>query len=212
MNDLVVKDVDFFGDTLKAARDEKGIVWAGVKWLCDGIGLSEGQIKAERKKIQEDMVLSQGGRNFVRNKGSGKREVLCLQLDYVPLWLAKISITPNMKENNPELVDKLVKYQLKAKDVLAAAFLPQAHNVKQLTITSRDIATMTTGKNLHGKVVRNIKDCIAELSEMGFDTRELFIEDTYIGANKQENTQYLCTEKGCNCYANKLEPEAARSL
>lgn len=29
-----------------------------------------------------------------------------------------------MKENNPELVDKLVKYQLKAKDVLAAAFIP----------------------------------------------------------------------------------------
>ena len=29
-----------------------------------------------------------------------------------------------MKENNPELVEKLVKYQLKAKDALAAAFLP----------------------------------------------------------------------------------------
>ena len=28
-----------------------------------------------------------------------------------------------MKENNPELVDKLVKYQLKAKDILAKAFL-----------------------------------------------------------------------------------------
>lgn len=88
----------------------------------------------------------------------------------------------------------------------------QAHNVKQLTITSRDIATMTTGKNLHGKVVRNIIDCIEELSEMGFNTGELFIEDTYIGANKQENTQYLCTEKGCNCYANKLEPEARQKF
>ena len=124
-NELIVKDVDFFGDTLKAAKDEKGIVWAGVKWLCDGIGLSEGQIKAERKKIQEDMILSQGGRNLTLPTAGGSQDVLCLQLDYVPLWLAKISITPNMKENNPELVEKLVKYQLKAKDVLAAAFLPK---------------------------------------------------------------------------------------
>lgn len=138
-NELIVKDVDFFGDTLKAARDEKRIVWAGVKWLCDGIGLSEGQIKAERKKIQEDLVLSKGGRNLTLPTVGGKQEILCLQLDYVPLWLAKISITPTMRENNPELVDKLVKYQLKAKDVLAEAFLPQAHNVKQLTITSHEI-------------------------------------------------------------------------
>ena len=56
-NELIVKDVDFMGDTLKAARDEEGIVWAGVKWLCDGIGLSKGQMQSERKKIQEDMVL-----------------------------------------------------------------------------------------------------------------------------------------------------------
>ena len=38
--------------------------------------------------------------------------------------VCKISITPTMRENNPELVEKLVNYQLKAKDVLAAAFLP----------------------------------------------------------------------------------------
>ena len=30
-NGLIVKEVDFFGDRLKAARDEQGIVWAGVK-------------------------------------------------------------------------------------------------------------------------------------------------------------------------------------
>lgn len=32
-----------------------------------------------------------------------------------------------MKENNPELVSKLVKYQLQAKDILAKAFLPQEY-------------------------------------------------------------------------------------
>lgn len=123
-NELIVKDVDFFGDTLKAARDEKGIVWAGIPWLCKGIGLGKDQTGYERKKIQDDLVLSQGVKFYPLGTGNANKDVLCLQLDYVPLWLAKISITPNMKENNPELVDKLVKYQLKAKDVLAAAFLP----------------------------------------------------------------------------------------
>lgn len=124
-NELSVKTVDFMGDGLLAAQDKDGVIWAGVKWFCDGLGLSEGQIKAERKKIQEDFVLSKGGRNLTLPTNGGEQDVLCLQLDYVPLWLAKISITPNMKENNPKLVEKLIEYQLKAKDVLAQAFLPQ---------------------------------------------------------------------------------------
>lgn len=49
MNGLIVKDVDFFGDTLKVAKDENETIWAGIKWLCDGIGLSEGQSKGERR-------------------------------------------------------------------------------------------------------------------------------------------------------------------
>lgn len=59
----------------------------------------------------------------------GIQDVLCLKLDYIPLWLAKISITPNMKEGNPELVDKLVKCQLQAKDVLAEAFISKENKM-----------------------------------------------------------------------------------
>lgn len=128
MSNLIVKEVDLFGDTVIAAQDKDGVIWAGVRWICNGLGLSEGQVKSERKKIQEDIVLSQGGRNFILPTNGGNQDVLCLQLDFIPLWLAKISITPKMKENNPELVSKLVKYQLKAKDVLAAAFLPESYN------------------------------------------------------------------------------------
>lgn len=125
MNDLIVKNVDVFGDTIIAAQDENGVIWAGVSWLCKGIGLTKDQTGNERKKIQEDLVLSQGVKFHPLGTGNANKEVLCLQLDYIPLWLAKISITPAMKENNPKLVDKLVKYQLRAKDVLAEAFLPQ---------------------------------------------------------------------------------------
>jgi len=124
-NKLIVKDVDFFGDTLKAAKDKEGIVWVGVKWLCSGMGLTRGQSNGEVVKIQDDLILSKGCMKFRAGVFDLNNETLALQLDYVPLWLAKISITPNIKETNPELVKKLVNYQLKAKDVLAAAFLPQ---------------------------------------------------------------------------------------
>ncbi len=124
MNDLTVKAVDLFGDKVVAAQDKDGVIWAGVRWLCEGLGLTKDQMRNERKKIQEDLALSKGESNLTLPTNGGNQEVLCLKLDFLPLWLAKISITPNMKENNPELVDKLVKYQLQAKDILAAAFIP----------------------------------------------------------------------------------------
>lgn len=124
MNDLIIKNVDLFGDTVVAAQDKDGVIWAGVKWFCDGLGLSKDQMRNERRKIQEDLALSKGESNLNLPTNGGNQDVLCLKLDFVPLWLAKISITPNMKESNPDLVDKLVKYQLQAKDILAAAFIP----------------------------------------------------------------------------------------
>lgn len=61
MNELIVKDVQFNGAMLKAAQDKENIVWVGVKWVCEGIGLSDGQVKRERKRLQDDLVLSKGG-------------------------------------------------------------------------------------------------------------------------------------------------------
>ena len=138
MNGLAVKDVQFNGAILRAAQDAENIIWVGVRWVCEGLGLSEGQIKSERKKIQSDRVLSQGGRNFVLPTSGGDQETLCLQLDFLPLWLAKIRVTPKMERENPTLADNLSDYQIKAKDVLAAAFLnknalaPQADYMKQI--------------------------------------------------------------------------------
>ena len=40
MHGLAVKDVEFNGAVLRAAQIED-IVWVGVKWICDGLGLSE---------------------------------------------------------------------------------------------------------------------------------------------------------------------------
>ena len=148
MTGLAVKDVQFNGATLRAAQDAENIIWVGVRGDCEGLGLSKGQMQNERKKIQTDEVLSQGERNFVLPTEGGNQDVLCLQLDFLPLWLAKIHVTPKMRRENPALADKLVIYQLKARDVLANAFLnnnavaPAINYSKQIEDLQNTIAEM----------------------------------------------------------------------
>ena len=75
------------------------------------------------RKFKEILYYLRGVKFYPLGEDRANSNVLCLDLDYVPLWLAKIAITPTMQKENPELVNKLIDYQLKAKDVLAAAFL-----------------------------------------------------------------------------------------
>jgi len=124
LREMELMEVDFNGDSIMTVKmKDDGKSYVGVNWICNGIGLSEGQLKNERKKIQDDIVLSKGGRNLVLPTKGGNQQSLCIELEFLPLWLAKISITKDMINNKPEVVEKLVEYQVKAKDVLAKAFL-----------------------------------------------------------------------------------------
>lgn len=123
MNGLAVKDVQFNGATLRAAQDAENIIWVGVRWVCQGLNLSRGQINRQISNIQTDELLSKGCTKFDAGVFDENNETLALQLDYLPAWLFKIKITPKMKRDTPELAERLFTYQLKAKDVLADAFL-----------------------------------------------------------------------------------------
>jgi anti-repressor protein len=119
------KKVNFHGAELLGIKASDQKVYVAVKWVCQGLGLSKGQMQNERKRIQDDVVLSKGERNFMLPTNGGQQEIVCIELDFLPLWLAKISITPKMQQETPWIARMLVEYQLKAKDALAAAFLPQ---------------------------------------------------------------------------------------
>lgn len=125
-NQLEVKQVPFMGTNLMAARDADGQIWAGVRWMCDGMGLSRNQRDGQIQKIKTDRVISKGAENLPLPTNGGEQNVLCLKLDFVPLWLAKIAITPTMEAETPDLADRLEQYQLKAQKVLADAFLHPA--------------------------------------------------------------------------------------
>lgn len=133
MDELIIKNVDVMGDFITAAKDHDGNVWVGVRWVCDALDMTEGQMKRQIKNIKKDMVFGEGGSNQIPlPTGQGTQEVFCIRNDFIPLWLAKISITQKTKEERPEFSKKLLEYQLKAKDILAAAFLPK-QNMPQTT-------------------------------------------------------------------------------
>ncbi|WP_411735031.1 ORF6C domain-containing protein [Paenibacillus sp. M2] len=127
------KLVPFNGAELLGVRANDGKVYVGVKWVCQGIGFDKNHSDAQVKKIQTDVVLGQGASNLTLPTNGGRQEALVIELDFLPLWLAKISITPSMQAHQPEVADKLVKYQLKAKDVLAAAFIHNGFNYDDLS-------------------------------------------------------------------------------
>ena len=121
---LSVKAVPFMGDELMAAKNEKsGKIYAGVSYICKGIGFSKHEKDRQVANIQKDEVLKRGCLKFEAGVFDPNNEALAIDNEFVPLWLAKISITPAMKKEHPEVADKLVQYQLKAQKVLANAFL-----------------------------------------------------------------------------------------
>lgn len=125
MNDLIVKSVDVLGDAIMAMRDTDGQIWAGVSYFCRALGMNKGQKDRQTTNVQKDETLKRGCRKFAAGVFDPTNEAVGMRIDFVPLWLAKINITKTMLQDHPELADKLLEYQLKAKDILAAAFLPQ---------------------------------------------------------------------------------------
>jgi len=165
---MEIMDVDFNGDEITVVKmNDTGKIYVGLKWVVqNNIGMSEGQWQSYTRKIQEDMVLSKGIANLQLPTKGGNQKALCIELDYLPLVLAKISITPNMKNEHPETTDKLVEYQLKAKDVLAQAFLGKKESWTIQRIIAKHDRNKMTDKikeeldNPKGYVYSNYTDMI----------------------------------------------------
>ena len=105
------------------------MVWVGVSYICNGLGFTKNMKDRQIKNIQVDKLLSRGCVKFDAGVFDDNNETLALMLEYLPAWLFKIHITPKMEAENPELVERLITYQLKAKDVLAEAILPKKEEI-----------------------------------------------------------------------------------
>lgn len=92
-NELEIKRVPFMGAELMAARDTDGQIWAGVSYICNGIGLNKNEKDRQVKNVQTDRVLKKGCVKFDAGVFDPNNQTVAIKLDFVPLWLAKISIT-----------------------------------------------------------------------------------------------------------------------
>lgn len=119
---LEEKLIDFNGSELMAVKCNDGNIYAGVRWVCNGLGLTDNQRRGQYIKLNEDLVLNQGVKKISLPTNSGNQGVLCIELDYLPLWLAKINAGII---GNQDVQERVMQYQLKAKDVLVAAFMSQ---------------------------------------------------------------------------------------
>lgn len=144
MDNIQVKPVDVLGDTIIAAKDDKGQVWAGVSYFCKALGMNNVQKDTQVDKVKTDKTLNKGYRKFPVGVFDQSNETIAIRLDFIPIWLAKIQITKKMEQDHPELADKLLEYQLKAKDILAEAFMPKQNNAGDVQGQIKLLAQGTT--------------------------------------------------------------------
>lgn len=198
MEEMIIKNVDVMGDFITAAKDHDGNVWVGVRWVCDALNMTDGQMKRQIKNIKKDMVFGEGGSNQIPlPTNSGKQDVFCIKLDFIPLWLAKISITDKTRKERPEFAEKLLDYQLKAKDILAEAFLPKQ---EPPTSVAGQIQLLAQG---NVELNKRVDDIQADLQSLKMDLPILPIEaDRITNAVKAKGVSVM-GGKESNAYRNR---------
>ena len=157
---LQVTDFNFYGDNLIALKDNAtGEIYTAINSVLKGIGfIDKDQIRKRRDKWINDTVISKGISifNIPTSEGVTKKDtpmnnqaVYCISQHKLPIALAKINITPKMKQTQPELASKLELYQDKCADVLASVFIDHKTvsdmNMQLITETLNTVTnTLTT--------------------------------------------------------------------
>lgn len=187
--ELQVKEVRFNGERITAIR-ESGKIYVSVKNVCNNLGMNENQFKTQRDKINNDEFLKVGRKFSPVDTGFGIKETMLLELDYLPIWLAKI----NPSRFSEELKKQLIEYQLKAKDVLADEFLGKrtlpevqtsiamiplnkAHywaRIKEIAESADEIRSVAYKKMCQlSKDLANLTNNVDDLSGLTFEIEEL---------------------------------------
>lgn len=110
------KTVTFNNVSMLGIQTESGKIFTSVKRICEDLGID---FSGQLQRIKKDEVLIRGVEFISIPSNSGLQDVFCIDIEYLPLWLTKIKPSKCKEEVRPLLID----FQLKAKDILAQAFL-----------------------------------------------------------------------------------------
>lgn len=197
MDEMVVKSVNVLGDAIMATRDSEGNIWAGVSYFCKALGMNKGQKDRQTTNVQKDETLKRGCRKFAAGVFDQGSEAVRMRIDFIPLWLAKINITKTMLTEHPDLADKLLEYQLKAKDILAEAFMAKKEPPASV---AGQIQLLAQGNVELNKRVDEIKE---DLEALKMDLPILPIEADRITEAVRKKGVSVLGGKESNAYKNK---------
>jgi hypothetical protein len=121
VRNLVIKQVNFENVNMTACKTLENKILVGIRSICEGLGVD---YSSQFKRIDRDEVLSEGVVKMTIPTGSGNQEVNMLEIEYLPFFLTGIK-TGMCKE---EIRPRLKEFKIKAKEVLATAFIKNSKN------------------------------------------------------------------------------------
>lgn len=172
---LQVTNFNFYGDELIALKDNAtGEIYTSINSILRGIGFTDkDQIRRRRDKWINDIVISKGVLKFniptqevvIKNDTTlfDEKDTYCISQHKLPLALAKTTITPKMKKNQPELASKLELYQDKCADVLASVFLN--HKTTEQIIIQPILDTLNTFTKTVNNTLLSLNERMSKLEE-----------------------------------------------
>ncbi len=162
---LQVTNFNFYGDELIALKDNAtGEIYTSINHVLKGIGFTDDeQIRRRRDKWIKDIVIGKGVTKFRHPSDGGYQETYCISQHKLPLALAKINITPKLKQNKPELASKLELYQDKCADVLASVFID--HKTTDQITTQPILDTLNTFTKTVNDTLLSLNERMSKLEE-----------------------------------------------
>ncbi len=156
---IVKKEVELNGVKLTGIRTQEGKIYIVVKTFCEILGLDpSGQLQ----RIKRDETLREGVGMIPIPTESGKQETTLLELDFLPMWLTGIKADRCKEEIRPYLKE----FKLKAKDVLADAFLGKRGNeILEGDYSPEDIEIL---QRIH-RIIKNKTSVVDLLVDIGLD-------------------------------------------
>src|SRR5699024_6613539 len=146
MKDLIIKEVGFHSVKMVACKDLDGEIHVSIRSICDGLGVD---YQSQLKRIKRDDILPEGVVKMTIPTNGGMQKVNMMNIEYLPFFLVGIKSSMCREEIKPKLKD----FKLKAKDVLANAFIKNRNKKDEKYLIQREA----------GKIVRNmLTDTIKE--------------------------------------------------
>lgn len=126
MNELTIQTVQFYEDQLQVVGDTREEAFVVLRPACEALGLD---VDSQRNKLKAAAWATTAMITAVAEDGK-PREMFCLHLDSVPMWLATIQPSRAFESSRP----KLERYQREAAKVLAEHFLGRSRSPDGLAL------------------------------------------------------------------------------